>query len=74
MAVFAGPSTQNVLAPSFVVNQTNQNYIFTTYKSADVASYAGTSLTMEVIQTSFRVIGATTGVSVTVPLEIIRKA
>jgi len=74
VAVLAGPSTQNVLAPSFVVNQTNQNYIFTTYKSADVASYAGTSLTMEVIQTSFRVIGATTGVSVTVPLEIIRKA
>tara|TARA_R100001594_G_scaffold132886_1_gene173313 strand:+ start:1385 stop:2377 length:993 start_codon:yes stop_codon:yes gene_type:complete len=71
--VFSGPSTQNVLAPSFVVNQTNQNYLFTTYKTGDVANYHSTT-TMEVIQTSIRVIGATTGVSVTVPLEIIRKA
>ena len=73
IAVTAGPSTDNVLATSYVVNQQNQNYMFTTYKLGNVTNYAGTGIQMEVIQSSVRVIGSTTGYSLTVPIEIIRK-
>ena len=70
---FAGPSTNNVLASSFVVNQTNQDYMFTTYKIGNVANYAGTGVTMEVISTSMRVIANSTGLSLNIPIEVIRK-
>ena len=73
VAVFAGPSTDNVLASPLVVNQQNQDYMFTTYKIGNVSNYAGSGIQMEVIQSSIRVIGATTGFSLTVPIEIIRK-
>lgn len=70
---FAGPSTNNVLASSFVVNQTNQDYMFTTYKIGNVANYASTGVTMEVISTSMRVIANSTGLSLNIPIEVIRK-
>lgn len=70
---FAGPSTNSVLAPSFVVNQINQDYLFTTYKIGNIANYAGTGITMEVISTSMRVLANSTGLSLNVPLEVIRK-
>lgn len=69
---FAGPSTDNVISPSFVITQTNQNYIFTNYRTSQVTGYAGTSVNVDVIQTSIRIVGNTTGLSITVPVELIR--
>jgi len=71
-ATFAGPSTDSVISPSFVVTQTNQNYIFTNYRTSQVTGYAGTSVNVDVIQTSIRIVGNTTGLSITVPVELIR--
>lgn len=71
-ATFAGPSTDNVISPSFVITQTNQNYIFTNYRTSQVTGYAGTSVNVDVIQTSIRIVGNTTGLSITVPVELIR--
>jgi len=73
VAVFAGPSVAQVLASPLLVNQQNQDYMFTTYKIGNVSNYASTGVEMEVIQSSIRVIGETTGLSITVPIEIIRK-
>ena len=72
---FLGPSTNNVVSPSFVVQQTNQANLFSTYKTSTVTAYGGiTGLNVDVIQTSMRVIGNSTGLSITVPLEIIKKS
>jgi hypothetical protein len=71
---FQGPSTTEVLATSFIVNPTNQDNMFATYKIGNVSNYAGlTGKTMEVIQTSVKVATFAYGYTVTVPLEVIRK-
>ena len=69
---FAGPSTNNVISPSFVVTQTNQDYIFTNYRTSQITGYAGTSVNVDVIQTSVKIVGSTTGLSITIPVELIR--
>ena len=69
---FAGPSTDNVISPSFVITQTNQDYIFTNYRTSQVTGYAGTSVNVDVIQTSIKIVGYTSGLSITVPVELIR--
>ena len=70
---FQGPSTTRVLATTFVVNPTNQDNMFATYKIGNVADYAGEGVTMEVIQTSVKVATFAYGYTITVPLEVIRK-
>ena len=70
---FQGPSTTRVLATTFVVNPTNQDNMFATYKIGNVADYAGKGVTMEVIQTSVKVATFAYGYTITVPLEVIRK-
>lgn len=69
---FAGPSTDNVVSPSFVITQTNQDYIFTNYRTSQVTGYAGTSVNVDVIQTSVKIVGNTTGLSITIPVELVR--
>jgi len=70
---FAGPSTNNVVSPSFIVSPTNQNNIFTNYRTSQVSNYAGyTGFNVDVVQTSVRIIGGTTGISITIPIELIR--
>ncbi len=73
VSAFQGPSTELVLATSYVVNQTNQDNMFTTYKIGNVSNYASTGVQMEVIQTSIKVETFAFGYSLTVPLEVIRK-
>tara|TARA_A100001515_G_scaffold15599_1_gene11486 strand:- start:3508 stop:4488 length:981 start_codon:yes stop_codon:yes gene_type:complete len=73
VSAFQGPSTTRVLASTFVVNPTNQDNIFSTYKVGNVANYASTGVEMEVIQTSVKVATFAYGYTITVPLEVIRK-
>ena len=70
---FQGPSSTQVLATAFQVNQTNQDNMFSTYKIGNIANYGSTSVTMEVIQTSVKIATSAFGYTITVPLEVIRK-
>ena len=70
---FKGPSTDRALASAFVVNATNQDNMFTTYKIGNVTNYASSGVQMEVIQTSVKVATFAYGYTITVPLEVIRK-
>jgi hypothetical protein len=70
--VFAGPSTSQILCTSFVV-QKNQDTLFDTYKMGTIAAYAGTAVSVEVIQASIEYQSAM-GFSLTVPVEIIRQS
>ena len=73
VSAFKGPSTTQVLASTYVVNPTNQDNIFSTYKVGNVSNYASTGVEMEVIQTSVKVATFAYGYTITVPLEVIRK-
>ena len=55
-----------------IVTQTNQDYIFTNYRTSQITGYAGTSVNVDVIQTSVKIVGSTTGLSITIPVELIR--
>ena len=70
---FQGPSTPNLLATTFSVNSLNQDNMFADHKIGNITDYASTGLTMEVIQTSVKVVSFVYGYTLTVPLEIIRK-
>lgn len=70
---FQGPSTPQLLGTTFVVNSLNQDNMFSDHKIGNVANYASTGVTMEVIQTSVKVVSFTYGYTLTVPLEVIRK-
>ena len=73
VSAFQGPSTTRVLGATFVVNATNQDNMFTTYKIGNVSDYASSGVQMEVIQTSVKIATFAYGYTITVPLEIIRK-
>ena len=47
--------------------------MFSQHKIGNVADYASTGVTMEVIQTSVKISTGVYGYTVTVPLEVIRK-
>jgi hypothetical protein len=70
---FQGPSTPTLLGTTFVVNSLNQDNMFSDHKIGNVADYASTGVTMEVIQTSLKVVSFAYGYTLTVPLEVIRK-
>jgi len=70
---FQGPSTPSLLATTYIVNSLNQDNMFSQHKIGNVADYASTGVTMEVIQTSVKISTGVYGYTVTVPLEVIRK-
>ena len=47
--------------------------MFSQHKVGNVSNYAGTGVTMEVIQTSVKIASGVYGYTITVPLEVIRK-
>tara|TARA_R110002012_G_scaffold321227_1_gene548240 strand:- start:1447 stop:2397 length:951 start_codon:yes stop_codon:yes gene_type:complete len=73
--VFEGPSTNNVLNFSLVFSSTvDIDFLFSNYKTSSVTSYAGvTSFNVDVIATDVQVVALSTGVSLTIPVEIVRK-
>ena len=73
--VFEGPSTNNVLNFSLVFSSTvDIDFLFSNYKTSSVTNYAGiTNFNVDVIATDVQVVALSTGVSLTIPVEIVRK-
>lgn len=72
--LFNGPSTNSVLRFSLVLsNKVDVDFLFTNYKTSSVSNYVETGFNVDVISTNVEVIALSTGESLTIPVEVIRK-
>ena len=49
------------------------DFLFTNYKTSSVSNYVETGFNVDVISTNVEVIALSTGESLTIPVEVIRK-